>query len=178
MKKSELYEFQIELEGIAPPIFRHVLVPSSITFAKFHRVIQLSMGWQDSHLHRFVSDSGGPMKAAHEKTLRLSDAAAKRGPGARFRYEYDTGDGWVHFVVLVKVVDASPSPGFFACTGGARACPPEDCGGPHGYAELLEILADPGHPERDERLGWLGGPFDPEAFDREAVTKRLKRLRL
>ena len=57
-----------------------------------------------------------------------------------------------------------------ACIAGANACPPEDCGGPWGYAALLEVLADPAHPEHAERLEWLGGGFDPAHFDRDAVN--------
>lgn len=174
---SEVYQLQIALQDIEPLIWRRVIVPSSITFAKLHRVIQIAMGWEDSHLHQFVSKSAGPLKAAHEKSLKLSDTAKAKGPGSCFSYEYDTGDNWVHLVVLEKIIDMGPLPAFFDCIAGARACPPEDCGGAAGYAELLDILADPRHPEHAERLEWVGGKFDPEKFDRAAVSKRLKRLK-
>ena len=55
------------------------------------------------------------------------------------------------------------------CLAGARGCPPEDCEGPWGYEKLLEILDDPSHPEHEETVEWLDGPFDPEAFDRHDV---------
>ncbi len=135
------------------------------------------MGWKDSHLHQFVSKASGRMKPAHEKALRLSDIAKTKGPGACFNYEYDMGDSWVHVVVLEKVIEIAPLPAFFDCIAGARACPPEDCGGAGGYEEMLEILADPAHPEHEERLDWIGGKFDPEKFDRPAVGKKLKRLK-
>ena len=63
------------------------------------------------------------------------------------------------------------------CTDGSRACPPEDCGGPWGYAELLEIIHDPNHEEYLDRLEWVGEGFDPEAFDLDQVNNRLPRMR-
>jgi hypothetical protein len=78
-----------------------------------------------------------------------------------FRYTYDFGDGWDHKVTVEKVLPADSANTGPACNDGRRACPPEDCGGTWGYRELLEVLADPRHPERQE---WIGRPFDPEAF--------------
>ncbi|UPT75618.1 MAG: plasmid pRiA4b ORF-3 family protein [Elusimicrobiota bacterium] len=178
MKDSKAYQLLIVLQDIKPLIGRRVLVPSSITFAKLHKVIQIAMGWKDCHLHQFTSDSAGPMKAKHEKFLRLSDVAKTKGPGSSFYYEYDTGDNWIHLVVLEQVIDSAPYPAFFDCLSGERACPPEDCGGPGGYADLLSILADPNHPEHKDRLDWVGGKFDPEKFDRAPISKKLKRLKL
>lgn len=73
----------------------------------------------------------------------------------------------------------SPSPGAIvpSCVAGKGACPPEDCGGVWGYAEMLEVLTDPDHPEREERLQWLGREWDPSAFDLEAVNRRLAPFR-
>ena len=173
---SEVYQLQISLQGTEPLIWRRVIVPSTIAFAKLHKVIQLTMGWEDSHEHRFVSNSAGPLKASHEKILRLKEMATN-GPGSCFFYEYDPGDNWVHFVVLEKVIDLGPLPAFIDCIEGARACPPEDCGGTGGYVELLEILADPSHPEHGKRLEWVGGKFDPEKLDLAAINKKLKRLK-
>jgi hypothetical protein len=92
-------------------------------------------------------------------------------------YEYDFGDGWEHGIQLEKIVGPEPGVHYPRCLAGRRACPPEDCGGVWGYAELLEILADPRHPEHAERLEWLGGPIDPEAFDPDEVNNLLKRVR-
>ena len=93
-------------------------------------------------------------------------------PGMTFRYDYDFGDGWEHDVRVVGTT-AADSP---HCLDGARACPPEDCGGPGGYSELREALADPSHPDHDDLADWLGKPFDPAAFDREASDAALTRL--
>ncbi len=54
------------------------------------------------------------------------------------------------------------------------ACPPENCGGPSGREELLEMLSDPSHSEHEDRFGWLSGGFDSEKFDAESVNRRLR----
>jgi hypothetical protein len=77
-----------------------------------------------------------------------------------------------------KVLPAEAGRTLPACVGGRRAGPPEDCGGVWGYAELLSILANPRHPEYEERLEWVGGFFDPEAFDPESFDDDLRELRL
>ena len=91
---------------------------------------------------------------------RTASTIAKEGES--FRYTYDFGDDWKHKVTVEKI--APPDPGDVpACIDGRRACPPEDCGGTWGYRELLEILADPTHPEHAERVEWASaaGPSTP-----------------
>jgi len=90
-------------------------------------------------------------------------------PGASAEYEYDFGDGWEHDVVLEAVLPRVKGRKYPRCVGGARACPPEDCGGPHGYEDLLAVIFEPRHPEFKNMMTWLGGSFDPEGFDPKAV---------
>ena len=104
-------------------------------------------------------------------------------PGVKdkVRYTYDLGDNWEHDIVAEKVLAPDPAMAHPRCTGGKRAAPPDDCGGIWDYEELVEVLADPAHPEHEERLEWLGmadaSEFAPEAFDVEAVNEGLKALR-
>ena len=102
---------------------------------------------------------------ADEKRLTL-DGVVKSGV-TRFLYTYDFGDGWEHELAIEKTLPAEAEKSYPACIAGKRACPPEDCGGVWGYQELLEILADPAHPERAERIEWLGDEFDPDDFSVE-----------
>lgn len=88
-------------------------------------------------------------------------------------YEYDFGDSWTHQIVLEKILPPSPELKAPQCIAGARACPPEDCGGVFGYAELLTALRDPSHPEHEDMLEWMGGEYDPAFFDLEAVNDQL-----
>lgn len=167
-----VYQLKVTLLDTKPPIWRRVLVDGASTLDHVHEVIQAAFGWWNYHLHEFEvgrtrygipdpdEDWGEP--AVDERRTRL-DALADVGDS--FLYTYDFGDGWAHRIDVETVTPASTSTGVPACVGGRRACPPEDCGGTWGYGELLDILADTAHPERAERLEWLGRPFDPEAFD-------------
>ncbi|MCF7732997.1 MAG: plasmid pRiA4b ORF-3 family protein [Akkermansiaceae bacterium] len=99
----------------------------------------------------------------------LAPAARKK-----LRYEYDFGDGWLHEILVEKLLPPDPAMRHPVCTAGKNACPPEDCGGIYGYYDVLAAVNDPKHPEHEERLEWLGGSFDPESFDLDAVNKTLK----
>jgi hypothetical protein len=95
---------------------------------------------------------------------------------SKMRYTYDFGDGWQHTIVLERS-DVAPNPDQPAlCLDGARACPPEDCGGIWGYARVLEAREHPDDPEYAETLEWLGDSFDPEAFSVDEVSKSLARI--
>lgn len=102
---------------------------------------------------------------------KLSKLLPKGGMSFRFRYEYDFGDGWMHDVLFERTVDAESGARFPVCVAGARACPPEDCGGSPGYAEFLEAIEDSDHPDHEDMIEWVGGRFDPEEFSPEKATK-------
>jgi hypothetical protein len=107
--------------------------------------------------------------------VRLSELVTK--PKQRLLYEYDFGDDWEHEVGVEKILDAEPGVRYPVCLAGTRARPPEDCGGIFGYADFLEAIRDPKHEQHDEKLEWIGGEFDPEAFDLETVNDCLRRLK-
>lgn len=183
-ESEPVYQLKISLKAIEPPIWRRVRVRGSILLPRLHKVIQRAMGWHDAHLHEFIIQNvryGEPepdephYQVKAERNFSLREVAPRAG--MRFEYVYDLGDGWQHDVIVERIeVSAEPlrSP---VCLDGQRACPPEDCGGFRGYAELLEILRDPDHPEHEDRLEWLGGGFDPEAFDPAVVNRKLARLK-
>lgn len=176
------YILTITLRDIDPPIWRRVRVAGDITLDRLHYIIQIAMGWTNSHLHQFLiaqacySDPTFEVEdAKDERKVRLSDIS--RAKGARFAYEYDFGDGWEHTIVIDDIQPPTKSADVPVCRDGARACPPEDCGGPFGYAEnFLAAISDPRHPEHKEMLGWIGGHFDPEAFDLDDTNAALKQL--
>ena len=95
----------------------------------------------------------------------------------RFGYQYDFGDSWQHEVLFEGIVPAEPKQKYPLCVDGARACPPEDCGGIGSYGYFLEAIQDPEHERHDELLQWVGGEFDPEAFNVDAVNAALAALR-
>ncbi len=179
---DDIFQLRVSLLDIDPQIWRRLLVPQDLTLPRLHSVLQVVMGWTDSHLHQFkVGDvyfaepheelEPGPIDY---RRIALNKIAPRRG--STCIYEYDFGDGWEH---LIEVEDDLPVETVTVpvprCLAGERACPPEDCGGPGGYAEFLEALQDPHHPEHDEYLEWVGRDFDPEAFDLERVNRILAR---
>ena len=176
-----LYEIKVQLKDIKPPIWRLLRVPSRTSLRRLHRILQVAMGWTDSHLHLFEVDGkeyGEPspewdIEVLDESKLTLEKIFA--GGKKPFQYEYDLGDSWIHEIALRKQVESDQTkPG---CIDGARACPPEDCGGVPGYYNLLEAISDPKHEEHEALLEWAGEGYDPEAFDVAAVDRALKRLR-
>ena len=105
---------------------------------------------------------------------KLSQIASE-GP-SRFTYQYDFGDDWEHVVDVEKALPPEPKVKYPRCIAGKRACPPEDCGGAYGYEAFLEAIEDRNHEEHKEMLEWVGGKFDPEAFDINRVNRLLQRL--
>ncbi len=183
-------QLKVSLLDIRPAIWRRLLVPATIKLPKLHNVLQLCFDWTNSHLHAFRFE-GESYEAAHsadwgadfpgmnkphdEKKVRLCDLL--HAPDDWLIYEYDFGDSWAHEVLVEKLL-----PGVadrtVTCLAGTRAGPPDDCGSVPGYENLVEAMADPKHPEREELLEWLGGPYDPEAFNLDTLNTKLKRLRI
>lgn len=186
---ASVYQLKVTLLGTKPPVWRRVLVHGSTKLDKLHEVIQAAFGWWNYHLYEFEIgetrygipdpdgdwDFGPPVRYANRTRL---DKVAE--VGTSFTYLYDFGDGWEHKVTVEKFVPLAPGLKVPACTEGRRAGPPEDCGGPWGYQELLAILADPSHPEYAERVRWVGewggGTLDPEAFDPAEFAGNLRNL--
>lgn len=181
---GDVFELRIQLRDIKPAIWRRLLVPAEVPLGVLHELIQVSFGWQNSHLHDFMlGNVRVGMSDVEDDIFCVDEFAAPLGAvanvGTSFLYRYDFGDDWEHDVMVEGI--RSDGDEVITCTGGARACPPEDCGGTRGYAKLLEILADSRHPEHQETKIWAGRRFDPEKFDMATVNRKLgtlsKRLR-
>ena len=178
-----IYELKVQLEDIAPPIWRRVLVFGNINLGKLHEVVQVVMGWSNSHLHEFIVGSEGYSDPEFEiENTRDEFRYRLRRVAPRVKnflaYSYDFGDGWEHQIRVERIIEGDQGyPGWPICIDGARACPPEDCGGIGGYENFLEAIANPRHKQHRELLQWVGGSFDPEAFDIDAVNKMLKTIK-
>lgn len=180
-KPEKAIQFKVTLKYIRPPIWRRVVLPDNFSLGDLHEVIQIAMGWQNCHMHAFrIGDqqytsrpaSGGELDMLNEDRALLRDVAGKAK--SKFIYEYDFGDSWEHEVVVEKMLPFDPGAKYPVCLGGARACPPEDCGSFPGYMVILEALKAPKKtPNQEELLEWLGDGYDPERFDLDAVNRRL-----
>ena len=133
-KPGHVYQFNLRLLGVAPPIWRRVQVPETYSFRDLHVALQDSMGW-----------------------LVIA------------QYDYDFGDGWEHELTLEAILPQEPRKKYPRCVAGARSCPPEDCGDIGGYENLVRVIQTPTHKEYESIRQWLGGRFDPEAFESSHV---------
>jgi hypothetical protein len=176
----QVYQLKVTLLGTDPPIWRRLLVLGGYTLDRVSRAIQVAFAWQGHHLHSFeiagrqygAPDPLGDLDLDDELDSRLDRVVHD---GDRFTYVYDFGDWWEHQVVVEKVYPADPDQRYPACIAGERAGPPEDTGGPGGYAEVLAILADPATPDPVGARDWLA-TFDPARFDPRLVSTLLRRM--
>lgn len=178
-----IYQLKVTLKHSKAPIWRRIQVRSDITLYKLHQILQIVMGWTNSHLHQFIVSGiyyGEPdldfdCEVINEKRTRLNQIV--RGVKVKFVYEYDFGDSWDHDIVVEKVLEPEAKTHYLRCITGRRSCPPEDVGGIWGYSHFLDAIQHEDHPEHDDYREWIGGDFDPEVFDLEAVNQELKHIR-
>lgn len=173
-----LYRLRISLNGAQPAIWREFVVPSDISLVNFHVVIQAVMGWTNSHLHLFrkneveytfryqSDDSWDEWGYVDYAGMKIADLMTDCGDSVTYLYDY--GDNWKHTIELLEVIkNTTLRTGnfFLQCLAGERRCPPEDCGGVHGYHEMLKVLKNPAHSEYKDTVTWLGDDFDPNYFN-------------
>jgi len=174
-----VYQLHVQLAEIEPPIWRRLIVPGQMTLFSFHRMLQVVMGWENYHLHQFIvgtayygePDPDFAYGMKDDRRIRLRNIAQQVGES--FLYEYDFGDSWRHVITVEDIQPGTQEQTTPRCLAGARACPPEDCGGVGGYDYLLETLHNPHHPEHTEMCEWVGEHFDPELFSLQAANSAL-----
>jgi uncharacterized cupin superfamily protein len=188
LKQKWAFVLKISLRDIEPSVWRRIVVPSTIALKKLHEALQIVMGWGNYHLYQFetrdgtfgIPDPDFPYELIDQSRVRLDRLIS--APRDRCIYEYDLGDSWRHEIRLERVIEDTKGESRVWCIDGARACPPEDVGGPPGYAHFLAAIQDQNHEEHDDLLEWIGGEFDPESFDlhaiNEALTPRLRQKRI
>ena len=178
--ESSVYQLKILLRDSKPPIWRRIQILSDTSLAALHPILQVVMGWSNTHLHQFeVGDLiyGPPdpnipdFDVIDEKDAVLSEIVSRLNQ--KFVYEYDFGDDWRHLITLEKILAPQDGVNYPVCVAGRRACPPEDIGGIFSYSGFLDAITDPEHPEHSDMLSWVGGRFAPDAFDRDEVNRLL-----
>jgi hypothetical protein len=195
---KRVFQLKVTLIKVEPPIWRRLLVPADMSLGDFHFVLQDAMGWTNSHLHNFITDgqwnynsvTGGTRygdirfdeEGDMEDEFSMTLAGILKQPGDQIAYVYDFGDNWTHDILLEEILSSVPDGGEVpSCPEGERACPPDDCGGISGYAELLDVLANPDHKEYQDMRSWVesmvDGKFDPEALDLKKVNRAIRQNR-
>jgi Plasmid pRiA4b ORF-3-like protein len=175
-------QIKVKLLGVSkPPVWRRLQLRADTQLDRLHEVIVAAFGWQGYHMHVFTSgpdEFGLPdPELGFMDECRVTLGELIGGVGDRLRYTYDFGDDWEHEIVVEELLDTDPEIHYPALVAAKGACPPEDCGGPWGYAELKEILADPTHEQHQEMLDWLGlehaSAFDPGAVAADEIAAEL-----
>ena len=170
---------KVSLDRIEPSIWRSLIVPAEYTLNELHHVIQIAMGWTNSHLYKFSIggleytlpqyDSELLTSLDSQKTL-LRDVVEYK-----FKYLYDFGDYWEHTVEVTDRPPDGPLP-YAECKDGKYNCPPEDVGGVSGFKSFLSSMLDPDHPDREENLTWFDKEYDFTDVDFRSINYRLKNL--
>jgi hypothetical protein len=177
--------FHLHLIGTESLVTRIFKVSAKTTMYELHHIIQVVMGWTNSHLYQFnvgeqviadtrlVDDELGPVTDV--KGVMVTQVFTK--VGNTITYEYDFGDGWMHHLELVEISTHPTDEVLPQIIGGENACPPEDCGGTYGYKELKEILLNHKHPKYKSSKIWVGSKFDPMVCDLKTIQQKLWKLR-
>ena len=183
---SEIARLKIELDEMESPVLRRIEVPCAIRLDELHLVIQVAMGWNNYHLYEFrlgravaygIPDPNWPDSGTlSAEQATLADVLGQLKGNQTFQYIYDFGDDWLHWIKLEALVEADPELTYPRLVTARGRCPPEDCGGPWGYANFLEAIADPDHEDHEEMLEWHGPGVDPNAVDEAAISKAVARL--
>ncbi len=183
MKKRALYQLKITLHDIDPPVWRRVQVWEDTKLPPLHRILQSLFNWEGYHLHEFrmgrrvyaepdPEDHHFGRKTIDERAVPLNALIDRVGD--ELEDHYDFGDNWRHYILLEAILLPEEGVAYPRCVAGERNGPPEDSGGPFRYADYLEALRDPDHPEHENLLQWRG-PFDPDTFSRARVNAVLNR---
>lgn len=180
---TKAMQFRIDLLDTCPQIWRRFQVPNSYSFWDLHCAITDVMPWKDYHLHVFKLNQLGKRKPIEIGIpddegfddievlpgwkIFIKDYFTKNGDHAE--YVYDFGDDWIHGLLFEGFTDPQTGVQYPICLDGKMASPPEDCGGISGYENFKKAISNPSHPEHKHLLAWIGGKFDPVAFDPKAV---------
>lgn len=184
VRSCQALELEVSLE-LHTPCKRRIIVPENLNFYQFHNVLQNCFAWQDCHLHQYVvavDSKGYPTKIIvppydemedypgvqiqSSTDITLAEVFASR---KMIVYEYDFGDDWLHTIELCRAIEDCREP-YPRCIAAEGDAPPEDCGGPGGFAHMMSVLENPKHPEHADISEWIRGawrmPPDAERISR------------
>ena len=182
----DIARLRIGLANMPRPVLRRVDVPLSTALDDLHLIFQAAMGWENNHPYRFrTSDAvvyGEIESNRRAKGLwpagksTLADLCRGLNRNRTFEYEYDFRDKWVHRVKLQAVGESDSGQLYPRLLEAKRRCPPEDCGGPWGYARFLESLRVKGNGKIATVSAQWEEEFNPDLVDIAALAARMEGL--
>jgi len=157
----------VSLEGMEPKVTRRLEVPCDLRLDRLHQTLQAAFGWDDSHLWEMIVGGSGwgipdpewPDGPLDGRKTTLAEVIEETGAKI-LNYLYDFGDDWEHRIEIGNIVEGDPETDFPLLLDGAGRCPPEDVGGPWGYCDFLEAIADPDHEDHAHWSEWAPDGFD------------------
>ena len=165
-----------------PPIWRRLLVRESMWLSDLHEAIQIMFAWCDYQTHAFTVGHtllGNPFKrdgvvVEDDRQVTLQDI--QLGECREIVYDYHFCEGWRVWIRVEGIRPVKKGQFYPCCLSGARAGPPEDCGGVDAYHDMLEAIREPYSELGREWLEWLGDDADTERCDIAEINKALKAL--
>jgi len=168
MSPQTIARLKVTLDAVEPVVTRKIEVPSNIRLDRLHEMLQAALGWTNAHLWELragetgwgIPDPDWPDGPLDAKKATLWEVVEDTG-AMELIYLYDFGDGWEHTITIVEFDDADPNTKYPVLLEANGRCPPEDVGGPWGYAECLEAIDNPEHDRHEEMIEWWPDNFDP-----------------
>lgn len=183
--QSPFYEVNahVIIAGIRPEIWRDIQMSNNMTLDHLHCAIQGAFGWKNSHLHQFIISANevytGFGEDGQDDLIKIDSrkitvgSILERNLKRGIAYEYDFGDSWRHIIFFKGGIPLPQPLKMPKCISGERCGPPEDCGGPRGFQEFVEIMSNPRHKEYKSMKQWYGGTFDQDKFSLPTANKRI-----
>ncbi len=185
---QEIIQLKISLAHSKPLIWRQILIHKDITFFELHHILQIVMGWSNSHLYEFNLEGYRIGEVDEEEknnrysssevfsstTIKISELVTQ--PKDSINYLYDFGDDWKHQIKVEKFHGIDTVLNYPICINGQMNCPPEDCGGIDLFYHCIDVLKDKKHPDHQEVTRWFTKKYNPEQFDKEKINRKLKKL--
>ncbi|WFU20593.1 plasmid pRiA4b ORF-3 family protein [Bradyrhizobium sp. CB3481] len=176
---------KVILNDVKPEVVRRLVVPVTLRLNRLHLTLQAAFGWTNSHLFEFFAgdvhwglpdpDNDYGHQPIDARKTRPCDIVRETG-AKTVHYLYDFGDSWDHVIKIEKWFDNATTEGLPLLLDAAGRCPPEDIGGAPGYAEYLDAIGDPAHPEHEQMRLWGPEQFDPNVVVRKALEAAVNAL--
>ncbi len=181
--KPPIYQLNVYLRDLSPRFWRRLQVRGDISLRTLHKILQISFDWGNRHLIAFRKDGSNfaePEYNDWEAEYSIDNFTLQNllpNEGDKAIYEYDFGDGWEHVILVEQISERDwKGDGYGRVIDGSRYRPPEDVGGTHGFKEFMEAWQDPDHLDHDHYRRWVSDDYDPDAFDKEQINRRLERM--
>ena len=179
---EKVFQLHLNVAECRPLIWRRLLVRESMWLSRLHDAVQVAFDWYDYQTHVFGLGElrfGNPVKREDlviedDRDARLVDLGFE--PQTHFTYRYDFDEGWQVDIVVEQIGVLKKGVRYPRCIGGERAGPPEDCGGPEAYHDMLVCVQEPNTELGREWLEWLGPDYDPAVCDVDKINQALRKL--